>query len=515
MGNFASPTVLAVLLLVAVAIVAIGVVVKRYRIAGPNEAIIVTGSKGKAVRSADGEVVRDLTGQKVVMGAGVFVVPFVKKAFSVDLSARRIPLQIRGAVSAQGIQLNLDGVAIVKVGGTEDAIRAAAQRFQGQQANIDTFTQETLSGSLRSIVGGLTVEQIIRDRAAFAARVAEESEASLTGQGLVLDTFQIQDINDDGTYLRDLGRPEQARVQQLAAIAEANARQEAESARIATEQQIADANRELTLRQAQIKAETDAALAQAAAAGPLAEADRQQAVLTEQEKVAERQAALTERQLDTEVRKPADAARYKVEQEAQAKRNATIAEAEAAKAAQVRRAEADAESARLTGQAERDRRTALAEAEAVEGAKRGEAEKSRRVAEADAVRAEGEAQGAAIAATGSAEAEAMEKKADAFAKYNQAAVLQMLVEVLPKVARELASPISSIDKLTVISTDGAGALPKAVSNNLTQTLQMVKDTTGFDLEGLLGGLNGADVKSGAHAANAAPSAVVKAPDPAG
>ncbi len=277
MGNFASPTVLAVLLLVAVAIVAIGVVVKRYRIAGPNEAIIVTGSKGKAVRSADGEVVRDLTGQKVVMGAGVFVVPFVKKAFSVDLSARRIPLQIRGAVSAQGIQLNLDGVAIVKVGGTEDAIRAAAQRFQGQQANIDTFTQETLAGSLRSIVGGLTVEQIIRDRAAFAARVAEESEASLTGQGLVLDTFQIQDINDDGTYLRDLGRPEQARVQQLAAIAEANARQEAESARIATEQQIANANRELTLRQAQIKSETDAALAQAAAAGPLAEADRQQA----------------------------------------------------------------------------------------------------------------------------------------------------------------------------------------------------------------------------------------------
>ena len=480
MSVFSSPTVLSVLMLVVVAVIAIGIVVKRYRIAGPNEAIIVTGSKGKERRDpSTGDVIRDLTGQKVVMGAGVFVVPFVKKAFSVDLSARRIPLQIRGAVSAQGIQLNLEGVAIVKVGGTEDAIRAAAQRFLGQQSNIDTFTQETLSGALRSIVGGLTVEQIIRDRAAFATKVAEESESSLTGQGLVLDTFQIQDITDDGTYLRDLGRPEQALVSQRASIAEAEAYRASEAARLSTEQQIADSQRELTLRKAVIKAETDAAQAQADAAGPLAAADRQQAVLTEQEKVAERQAALTERQLDTEVRKPADAARYKVEQEAQAARSRAIAEAEAA-----------AEQARLSGQAELDRRTALAQADAIEGAKRGEAEKARRVATADAVRAEGEAQAAAIAATGSAEAEAMQKKADAYASYNQAATLQMLVEVLPKVAHELAAPMSAIDKLTVISQEGAGALPKAVSNNLMQTLQLVQDTTGFDLGAALGGVLG-------------------------
>ena len=493
-----SSPIVAVLILVAVAIIAIGVVVKRYRIAGPNEAIIVTGSKGKERRDATtGEIARDLTGQKVVMGAGVFVVPFVKKAFSVDLSARRIPLQIRGAVSAQGIKLNLEGVAIVKVGGTEDAIRAAAQRFLGQQSNIDTFTQETLSGSLRSIVGGLTVEQIIRDRAAFATKVAEESESSLTGQGLVLDTFQIQDITDDGTYLSDLGRPEQARITQQASIAEAEAYRASEAARISTEQQIADSQRELTLRKAAIKAETDAAQAQADASGPLAQADRQQAVLTEQEKVAERQAALTERQLDTEVRKPADAARYKVEQEALARRSATVADAEA-----------DAEQARLSGQAELDRRTALAKAEAIEGERRGEAEKARRVAVAQAVQAEGEAQAAAIAATGSAEAEAMQKKATAFASYNEAATLQMLIEVLPKVAHEIAAPMSSIDKLTVISTEGAAALPKTVSNNLLQTLQLVKDTTGFDLEGLLGGLD-----SNA-AAKPAAGAVVKASKPA-
>ena len=228
-----------------------------------------------------------------------------------------------------------------------------------------------------------------------------------------------------------------------------------------------------------------AASATAAAAGPLAQADRDQAILAEQEKVAVRQAALKERQLDTEVRKPADAERYRVETEAQGRRNSQILEAEARKAASIAAAEADAEKARLTGEGEKSRRSALAEAEAIEGAKRGEAEKARRIAEADALRAEGDAQGAAILASGQAEATAMEKKAEAFAQYNEAAVLQMLIEILPKVAAELASPMGNIDKLTVISTDGAGQLPKQVTDNLTQTLEMLKGTTGIDVQQLI------------------------------
>jgi len=478
----------------------------RYKVAGPNEAFIVTGRKGKAVRSATGEVSTDLSGQKVVMGGGVFVVPFVQKLHILDLSSRRIMIQIRGAVSGQGVKLNLDGVAIVKVGGNEDSIRAAAQRFLSQQGEIETFTQETLAGSLRSIVGSLTVEQIIRDRAAFAQRVADEAESSLSGQGLVLDTFQIQDITDDGSYLSDLGRPEAAKVGQVAAIAEANARQAAEQARLAAEQEIAIANRALALKTAEIQAETDAAKAQAAAAGPLAQADRDQAILAEQEKVAVRQAALTERQLDTEVRKPADAERYRVETEAQARRQAAIFDAEARKAAAIAVAEAEAEQSRLSGEGEKSKRSALADAEAIEGARRGEAEKARRVAEADATRAEGEAHAAAILATGEAEAEAMNKKAEAFAQYNEAAVLQMLIEVLPKVAAELAAPMAAIDKLTVISTDGAGALPKQITNNLVQTLELLKNTTGVDLETLMTSYAG-----GASAQTVAPAPAVAAP----
>jgi len=455
-GPIAGVVVLLVLLVL--------LITSRYKVAGPNQAFIVTGRKGKAVVNPEtGQLTTDLSGQKVVLGGGVFVVPFVQKLATMDLSSRRISVQIRGAVSGQGIKLNLDGVAIVKVGGNADQIRLGAQRFLSQQHDIETFTQEVLAGALRSIVGGLTVEQIIRDRAAFAQRVADESESSLTGQGLILDAFQIQDVTDDGSYLADLGRPEAARIQQAASIAEAEARRAAEQARIKAEEEIAIAERQLALKVAEIKAETDAAAAQAAAAGPLAQAERDQAIFTEQEKVAVRQAALTERQLETQVRKPADAERYRVEQEANAKRSAEIAAAEARKTATIAAAEAHAEETRLSGEAEKARRSALAEATKVEG----------------------EAQAAATFAIGQAEAQAMDKRAEAFAHYNDAAVLQMLIEVLPQIAKEVAAPMSAIDNLTVLSTDGAGALPRQVVDNVAQTMQMLKTATGVDLQTLL------------------------------
>jgi flotillin len=474
-------------------------VISRIKVAGPNQAFIVTGRKGRPSRSADGSRVRDLSGQKVVMGASVFVLPVVQKLHTLDLSSRGIRVEITGAVSKQGIRTNLQGVAIVKVGGSEDAIRAAAQRFLHQQAEIDEFTREVLAGALRSIVGRLTVEEIIRDRAAFASAVAEEAESSLTNQGLVLDTFQLQDIVAEGSYLEDLGRPEAARVVKDAAIAEAQARQASERERLIAEEAIAGSQRNLAVKQAAIQAEIDAARAQSEAAGPLAKAERDQAILTEQHKVAQRQAELKDRELDTEIRKPADAARYQVEQEAEAARNAEVLRADAARQATIAAAQAEAERARLTGEGERAQRSALAEAHAIEGAKEGEAEQQRRSSIADAVEREGQAEAAAILARGQAEAEAMRLKAEAFQKYGEAAVLDLLVKVLPEVVRAAAEPMRAIDKLTVISTDGASSLTRSVASNVAQGLQLGSELTGVDLAGLLaklgqrtnGGLGGA------------------------
>jgi len=416
-------------------------VVTRIKVAGPNEAFIITGQKGKA--GSD-----DTSGQKVVMGASVFVIPFVQKLGVMGLSSRQIGVTVPAAVSSNGIRCSLEGVAVVKVGGTETLIRAAAQRFLGQQDEIDVFTREVLAGSLRAIVGRLSIEEIIRDRAAFASAVAEEAENSLTGQGLVLDTFQLQDIQAEGTYLADLGRPEAARAEKEAAIAEAIARRQSEQARIQAEEEIAIANRELQLKQAEIQAETDAATANAAAAGPLAQAAKDQEVIVAQEQVAARRAELKEAELDTEIRRPADAARYAVEQNAAA-----------AKAREIAEAEAQSEAVRLSGDAERSRRTALAEA----------------------VRAEGNAEAEAILAKGDAEAQAMRKRADAYREYGDAAIIDIVADALPRIVAEAARPMSQIGSMTVVSTDGASHTVRSVASTVAQGQELAKSLLGLDL----------------------------------
>jgi flotillin len=465
-------------------------ILSRIQVAGPNQAFIVTGRKSRSIKAADGSTVTDLSGQKVVMGAAVFVMPVVQRLYRLDLSSREIPVAVTAAVSKQGIRCDADAVAIVKVGGTAEMIRPAAQRFLHQQDRIEMFTGQVLSGALRSVVGRLTVEEIIRDRAAFAAHVAEEAERALTHQGLVLDAFQLEDIRTAGSYLQDLGRPEAARVLKAAAIAEAQARQNAEQERMKAEEAIAEAERNLALKKATVQAEIDAANARSKAAGPLAQAERDQAILAEQQKVAERNAELKQRQLDTEVRKPADAARYRVEQEAEAARNAAVLRADAERQATIAAAQAQAEQARLVGEGERSRRAALAEAAAIEGAKQGEAEMKRRTANAEATEREGAAEGAAILARGQAEAEAMRAKAEAFAQYGEAAVLDLLVRVMPQVVEAASRPMSEIDKMTVISTDGATALTKSVASNVAQGLQLGTDLTGIDLATLLARLGG-------------------------
>ena len=310
-------------------------------------------------------------------------------------------------------------------------------------------------------------------------------------------------------YLRDLGRPEAAVAAQNAAIAEANSAQESQQAEARAQEGIAASTRDLNLRQAEFKAETDTAQARAAAAGVLAKAARDQEVLLEQERVAERQAALTERQLDTEVRKPADARRYDAEQQAQARRNSEIFEAEAKKAGDIANAEADARRVELSAEAEANRIRLAAEADGLRVRVAGQAELDRRRALAEATRLEGEAEAASIRARGEAEAETMRLRAAAFEQYGEAALAQMLTDVLPKVAHELAAPLSAISDLTVISNDGASALSRQVGTNLTETLEVVKRTTGLDVQSLLSGLGPA--RPAAPAAHEPSGADVVAP----
>lgn len=421
----------AVIALVLIALI----IIKRYRIAKPDEAIIVTGGKGKKVLDPGGHETRDLSGQKVVTGGGVFVLPFIQKSFTISLRSRRLSISTE-AQTTDGITIQAQAVAVVKVGGTQEMIRAAAQRFLSNSDEIDESTQEVLSGSLRSIIGGLTVLQIIRDRAIVAQSVLEAAEDALTKQGLVVDTLQIQEIRDGADYISNIGRPEAAKVRQTADIAETNAYQASEEAKIAAEKVLLDRNRELKLRQAEIQAETDKASAQAAAADPLEQAIQQQAIVQQQEITAQREVALKTEQLNAEVRAVAEAEAFRVEALAKADAAAAVAAAEA---------------------------------------------------EARALEAKGLAEARAIEAKGLAEAQAIDARGRALELQAESVLAQELIHLLPSIAHEYAQAIGAIDTMTVVSADGSSKVAGETMGNIKGLLDMARDTVGIDLAGMLNG----------------------------
>lgn len=471
----------------------IWLIASRYRVAKPNEAFVITGRGSKrVVDPVTGQTTVDLFGQKVVRGGGAFIIPLVQQLSVLDLSSHRIEVGVGGAYNAKGIKLNVHGVAIVKVGATDEAVRAAAQRFNAQQDAVEEFCREVLTGSLRSIIGAMEVDKIISDRAAFAHRVAEASEADLSGQGLMIDTFQIQDIADSegGTYLRDLGRPEAARIRQQADVAEAEARQLSEQAKATAEQAIAGAQRDLALKRASIQAETDKAAAEAANAGPLEQTAQQQRLVSAQQEVATQQAVLTERQLDATVRRQADAKRYETETLAAAQKASALLAADAKRYETETRAAADKAAALLTAEAQKAARIAAADALRAEGEAEAAARLATGTAAADIEKAQGDAHASATLATGTAEADVLDKKAEAYSRYNQAAVLDMLVKVLPQVAHEVAAPMSAIDQLTVISTDGASDLTKKATATMAELPGVIKQLTGLDITELLSSYTG-------------------------
>ncbi|WP_307864190.1 SPFH domain-containing protein [Agrococcus sp. TF02-05] len=479
MPDLLSPVVILIVIAVVVIAILIAAAVRRYRIAEPDEAIIVTGRKGKTTVDASGHSFTDLSGQKVVTGGGVFVMPFVQKSFKLSLRSRRLLFNTT-AQTKNGITIHAQAVAVIKVGGTEEMIRNAAQRFLSQQEEIESSTQEVLSGSLRGIIGQLTVLDIIHDRKALADAVLQAAEDALTKQGLVVDTLQIQEINDNQNYISNLGVPESAAVQRAAAIANTEAQKAAEQASIEAKKQILEANRVLQLQEAAVRAETDKAVAQAAAAQPLEEAVQRQAIVAQEEITAQREAELREQQLNAEVRKVADAEAYRIQVTAEANAKAKATEANAERAAR----EARAEAVKAEGNAE----AAVTEA-------RGAAQRTARIAAAEAAKAEGEAEGVATAARGRAEAEsigakglaeaqAIEARAKALTENAQVVLAQELLKVMPQVADAFGKAYAS-SQITVVSADGTGKLTGDMVGNMASMTQMMKDATGIDLQAIV------------------------------
>ena len=421
----------------------------------------LTGLVAGSTRNGEIKIIRP--------GGRDFVLPIIQSIQYLPFTQNTIGFQVT-AEDENKINVNVSAVAAVKVGDSDEQVRAAAKRFLGKpntdQAIADS-ARNALIGSLRSIIGHMTITDLISDRDALQQNVFDDAKSVMANMGLEIDVLQISEITDAGGYIESLGVPEQQRVEKDARIARAHAEREAKDAEVTSRQQIAERERDLSLRQAQLKAETDRAQAEADSSGPLARAAKEREIAIIEQEAAQAKAALTERELDSTVRKPADAARYQREQEA-----------EAAKVESIRRAEAEAERTRLDAQAQAQATVARAEAEA-------RATAARAKAEAEAIAARGQAEAAAIQAAGEAEAKAMSDKADALAKYGEAATQQMVLDKAPEIARALAEPLGSIKDMSIISTDGASALPKAVAGNVEQLDAVMHSLTGTGLTEML------------------------------
>jgi len=405
-----------------VAVIAIVVLFKLiWKVAEANEALVISGL-GAGGEKADG--VEGL-GFKIVVGTGTVVLPGFQVARRFPLDSKSTVLTTK-AVSNQSIPLNVKAVVAYKVGDDLISIANAARRFLDQSEEVMRNTiHEIFEGHLRAIVGGMSVEDMLHKREELTANIRASLADDLAKLGLVVDSLQIKEIDDESGYIVALGQPQAAAVAAKARIAAAQRDEEATRAEQLAAAAKAESIRESSIKQAGYQAEVDKAAAEAAQAGPLAEAEARQEVVKAETAAAELDAARTEKVLDTQVRRPADAEAY---------RQVTLADADRKVA--IARAEADAQTTTLKGQAE-----------------------------ASATEATGRAQAAAIEAKGLAEAAGIEARARALATNPDAVVAQQIAENYPEIVRSAAESLGSVGNMIVLN--GADGIEQTLASLIT------------------------------------------------
>ena len=442
MPDFVTSTPFFAVAVVVIVILILAFVASRYKVAGANEAIIVAGSRGAKVRDEKGQSVSTSgdKGVKVVVGGGTIVMPLINRVGRLKLTARQINVQLSDAVTSQGIKVQVQGVATFKIGRDVESLRNAAERFlDAKPEQVDSIVKNVLEGSLRSIVGTLTIEELIRDRQKLLQQVQDAAKGDLATSGLQIDAFTIQSFSDESNYIELLGQQSVSTVTRDARMVKATTDQEA-AVREAESMQIKiNAGRDVALREAETKTQVAAAQARADQAGPLAQAEAQQEVVRKQTELAQLEADRKEKELLSSTVKPAAA-------EAQA----VIARAEGDKRARIASAEADAETTRLEGGAEAQ----------------------------------------IVLTKGEAEAKALAMRADAYKQFNEAAIIQTVLAALPDIVRAAAEPMGHIDSLTVMSADGASDIVKNATRAMVESTTAIKGLTGLDVPNLIGGALG-------------------------
>ncbi|HEY3855178.1 MAG TPA: SPFH domain-containing protein [Verrucomicrobiae bacterium] len=452
----------------------------RYTKVGPNQVLVVSGRKHKYVEP-DGTVMS--RGFRIVKGGGTFVMPVFEKVDVLSLELLTIDVQTPEVYTSKGVPVKVDGVAQIKIKGDDISIATASEQVLSKTIDeIKGVATQTLEGHLRAILGTMTVEDIYQNRDAFASKVQEVAAGDMANMGLGIVSFTIRDIRDGQGYLDALGKPRIAQVKRDATIAQAEAdrdsmirsaqaTQSGQEAKFIADTKIAEAQRDyqsnVAMYQASVnqkKAEADLAYdLQKFKTGQLVKAEEIQVSIIEKQKQIELQQQeilRKQRELEANVQKPADAERYRVETLANATKFQLETEAAGTAAAAKSKGFATADVVKATG-----------------------------LAEAEANKARGLAEAAIIEAQGSATAEAMKLKAESFKQYNEAAVIEMLVRILPELAGKISEPLAKTEKIVIINSGGNGGGASKVTGDVTQILSqlppVIESLTGIKFEKLI------------------------------
>jgi flotillin len=476
------PVVIVAGVILGIVILAVFVaVMSRYTKVGPNEVLVASGMKHKYV-DPDGTV--RPRGFRITKGGGTFVVPMLEKVDILSLELMTIDVQTPEVYTSKGVPVKVDGVAQVKIKGDDISISTAAEQFLSKTTDeIKSVAMQTLEGHLRAILGTMTVEEIYQNRDAFASKVQEVAAGDMANMGLGIVSFTIRDIRDSQGYLDALGKPRIAQVKRDAVIAQAEADRDAmikssqatqagQEAKFAADTKIAEAQRDYSSNVAQYQAAVNQKKAEADLAydlqrfktGQLVKAEEVQVSIVEKQKQIELQQQeilRRQRELEATVQKPADAERYRVETLANATKFQLETEAEGAASAAKAKGFASADVSKATG-----------------------------IAEAEANKARGLAEAAVIEAQGKATASAMQAKAESFKQYNEAAVIEMIVRVLPEVAGKISEPLAKTEKMVIINSGngpggGASKLTGDVTQIIAQLPPVLESLTGVKFEKLL------------------------------
>ena len=440
--------------------------------APPDQAYIISGLKKES---------------KVLIGRAGIRVPFLERMDKLYLGQMTVDIKTEQSVpTSDFINVNVDAVAKVRISPHAEGIKLAAKNFLNKRPEeITRDLQDSLQGNMREIIGTLSLKEINTDRDSFSDQVMQKASKDMDKLGIEILSCNIQNVTDENGLIKDLGADNTSLIKKNAAIAkaqadrdiaiaQAEAERESNEARVQADTQIAQKQTELEIKRAELKILADGKKAEADAAYEIQSQEQRKSIETatvnaeiaktqRQAELKQVEVEVQKQKLEAEIRAQADAERYRQQQEAEAALFKRQKDAEAARYEQEQKAEAEMKIA--------------------------EAQKYAKEQEAEGIAAVGKAEAEAIRAKALAEAEGIDKKAEAMI-YGEAGVIEMVMQALPQIAKNVAEPLSKVDKITMYGDGNSAKLLEDIINGTSQVTEGISQSMGIDIKSLVAGMLG-------------------------